>query len=119
VFGFGAPCLLSRVGLHRHSGDVQPARVLGDRRLAENEEQGYANRLQSPVTRPVFDFRPQPKSGPAGPKINHRFGHIRVATLVRADAIPVAEAEQTRHLLSIDQILGSYMRRHSSRVYTC
>jgi hypothetical protein len=64
--------------------------------------------------RPRFYLGPQPEPRPASTEVDDGTWHLRVALLVAAHGIPVAQAQQIGHALGVDQILGSNSRGHGS-----
>jgi hypothetical protein len=61
--------------------------------------------LGGDLRRPAPNFCSQPKLASSAPKIEHRPGHVRVSTLINADGIAHAEAEDVGDAVSVDQII--------------
>jgi hypothetical protein len=55
-----------------------------------------------------------PEPGPPFSEVDYRPRHVSVATLIRAHTISVGEAEDLCYLLSIDEIAGVHVRRHTT-----
>ena len=63
---------------------------------------------------PLLDFRPQPKPTATAIARDNGAGHIGVTTLVCAHTLCVTKAEKIGYGVSIDQILSSNSRAHTS-----
>jgi hypothetical protein len=59
-------------------------------------------RLRSLRCGPALDLGPKPELDPALPEIEYGLRHIVIALLVLVDGVPVREAEDVGHTLSVD-----------------
>jgi len=92
-------------------------RTFGDRVLLRLAFAEGSAELQAPsFPRPSLHLSSQPEPRPSSTEVDDGTRHLRVALLVAAHGIPVAQAQQIGHALGVNQILGSNSRRHGSRL---
>src|SRR5439155_25183949 len=80
--------------------------------LVPPSTEGSASRSPAPFpgSRPGLDFRSKPQTRTPGPQIDRWTWHVCIPTLICADALEMTQAENPRHLVCIDQILGLHLR---------
>ena len=70
-------------------------------------------RVLLPSPSPRFDLWSQPELAAALPKVHDRSGHIRVAVLVGADAVRLAQPQDFGHGSGVDEVFAADGRGHS------
>jgi hypothetical protein len=69
-------------------------------------------RVLLPSPCPSFDLWSEPELAAALPQVHDRSGHIRVAVLIGADAVRLAQPQDFGHGSGIDEVLAADGRRH-------
>ncbi len=73
--------------------------------------------VSPPPGDPLQDLRSQPEPRPTPTEIHHRSRHVGVSLLIGGDRVSVAQAEEIRDTLRIDQVVGVDLRGHVASLH--
>jgi len=66
---------------------------------------------------PPLNLRTSPKARPARSEVEHGARHIRVTALVLTDGIALAQAEDSSHVVGVDELLEGDSFRHGGSLH--
>lgn len=65
---------------------------------------------------PSLDLGPQPEPRAPASQVNHRAGHVVVASLVLADTVAVRETKDRGHIVGVDQVIDGDSPSHERSI---
>jgi len=73
----------------------------------------------SALGRPGFNRPSEPEVRTIGTEVDHRPGHIGVATLVQADAVGLGKTEEAGDFVRVNEVLGAHEWTHDKQRAGC